>query len=104
MGILSGLIFYREYTHLTPLHSWMFAIGCIVNISGVVTLSQRQTQHNTTQQQMTAPVGSGDSNLSTGLLNSEASRPVATAKQVDGTAVEMKGDECYRSKPNESLL
>eukprot|EP00656_Telonema_subtile_P009459 TRINITY_DN14445_c0_g1_i1.p1 TRINITY_DN14445_c0_g1~~TRINITY_DN14445_c0_g1_i1.p1 ORF type:complete len:276 (-),score=62.92 TRINITY_DN14445_c0_g1_i1:57-884(-) len=62
MGILSGLIFYQEYRNLDPVSSWMFAVGCVVNLVGVIILSQRQASPANELK------AASDSNLSTGLL------------------------------------
>jgi len=100
MGILSGLIFYQEYRNLDPFSSWMFTLGCVINLAGVITLSQRQPSNTQPE----------DGNLSTGLLNSEErdAMPVTQAMPFKADDLPSASDELnmdeYKSFDQEKSL
>lgn len=99
MGILSGLIFYQEYRNLDPVSSWMFSVGCVITLVGVITLSRRQSNPSKSLEMKAAP----DSNLSTGLLGNESSQD-CKGPSVKGLADDAFYQGLQPESPGQSLL
>ena len=78
----------------------MFTLGCVINLAGVITLSQRQPSNTQPE----------DGNLSTGLLNSEErdAMPVTQAMPFKADDLPSASDELnmdeYKSFDKEKSL